>query len=102
LREFVNRVQRLLPNEKLEWVVEPKVDGLAINLRYEKGSFACGATRGDDTTTNLRTIRCIPARLRPDKTGAHPSLLEARGEVYLTKTGFEKLNAQRKAADRKS
>jgi len=103
LREFVNRVQRLLPNEKLEWVVEPKVDGLAINLRYEKGAFACGATRGDgttgdDITTNLRTIRSIPARLRPDKTGGHPSLLEARGEVYLTKTGFEKLNAQRKAA----
>src|SRR6266404_3547263 len=103
LREFVNRVQRLLPNEKLDWVVEPKVDGLAINLRYENGAFTCGATRGDgttgdDITTNLRTIRSIPARLRPDKTGKLPSLLEARGEVYLTKAGFEKLNAQRKAA----
>src|SRR5213079_127451 len=50
LREFVNRVQRLLANEKLEWMVEPKVDGLAINLRYEKGVFTCGATRGDGTT----------------------------------------------------
>jgi DNA ligase (NAD+) len=102
LREFVNRVQRLLPNEKLDWIVEPKVDGLAINLRYEKGAFTCGATRGDgttgdDITSNLRTIRSIPARLRPGKE-SYPALLEARGEVYLTKAGFEKLNAQRKAA----
>src|SRR5215813_11840888 len=89
LREFVNRVQRLLPNEKLDWIVEPKVDGLAINLRYENGAFTCGATRGDgttgdDITANLKTIRSIPARLRAEK-GSTPSLLEARGEVYLTK-----------------
>src|SRR5258707_12006751 len=100
LREFVNRVQRLLPNETLDWVVEPKVDGLAINLRYEDGVFTCGATRGDgttgdDITSNLKTIRSIPSRLRASS-GACPSLLEARGEVYLTKAGFEKLNAQRK------
>ena len=104
LREFVNRVQRLLPNEILDWIVEPKVDGLAINLRYESGVFACGATRGDgatgdDITSNLRTIRSIPARLHSTKKAdAHPPLLEARGEVYLTKAGFEKLNAERKAA----
>jgi DNA ligase (NAD+) len=100
LREFVNRVQRLLPNETLDWVVEPKVDGVAINLRYEKGVFTCGATRGDGTTgdeitANLKTIRSIPARLRPvDSKAAKlavPDLLEARGEVFLTKTGFEKL-----------
>lgn len=101
LREFVNRVQRILPNEKLDWVVEPKVDGLAINLRYEKGVFTCGATRGDgttgdDITPNLRTIRSIPGRLHGK--GTPPALLEVRGEVYLTKTGFEKLNAERKAA----
>jgi DNA ligase (NAD+) len=100
LREFVNRVQRILPDEKLDWMVEPKVDGVAINLRYEKGVFTCGATRGDgttgdDITTNLRTIRSIPNRLR---TSEPPALLEVRGEVYLTKTGFEKLNAERKAA----
>src|SRR6266404_4852706 len=105
LREFVNRVQRLLPNEKLDWVVEPKIDGLAINLRYENGVFTCGATRGDgttgdDITSNLKTIRSIPARLRcdTDKRDTCPPLLEARGEVYLTKAGFLKLNAQRKAA----
>jgi len=104
LREFVNRVQRLLPNETLDWVVEPKVDGLAINLRYEKGVFTSGATRGDgttgdDITSNLKTIRSIPARLHCDtnKRDSCPPLLEARGEVYLTKAGFLKLNAQRKA-----
>jgi DNA ligase (NAD+) len=101
LGEFVHRVQRLLPDETLDWMVEPKVDGLAINLHYENGVFTCGATRGDgttgdDITANLRTIRSIPARLRGKGDG--PVLLEARGEVYLTKSGFEKLNAQRKAA----
>ncbi len=102
LRQFVDRVQRLLPDQKLDWVVEPKVDGLAINLRYEQGVFACGATRGDgttgdDITANLKTIRSIPARLRSDAPSL-PGLLEVRGEVYLTKSGFAKLNAQRKAA----
>src|SRR4051812_17690957 len=107
LREFVNRVQRLLPHETLEWVVEPKIDGVAINLRYEEGVFTCGATRGDgttgdDITANLKTIRSIPARLRISTSSGRgavcPDLLEVRGEVYLTKTGFEKLNAERKAA----
>ena len=107
LREFVHRVQRLLPNEKLDWMVEPKVDGVAINLRYEKGVFTCGATRGDgttgdDITVNLKTIRSIPARLRSrisrDDRHAFPDLMEVRGEVYLTKAGFQKLNAERKAA----
>src|SRR2546430_15405941 len=105
LREFVNRVQRLLPHQTLDWVVEPKVDGLAINLRYERGVFTCGATRGDGTTgddisTNLRTIRSIPARLRAagKGPGVVPDVMEVRGEVYLTKAGFKKLNAERKAA----
>jgi DNA ligase (NAD+) len=103
LREFVHRVQRLLPGETLDWVVEPKVDGVAINLRYENGVFTCGATRGDgstgdEITTNLKTIRSIPARLRSADKNAIPEMLEARGEAYLTKTGFEKLNAERKSA----
>jgi len=106
VREFVHRVQRLLPDEKLDWLVEPKIDGVAINLRYEQGVFACGATRGDgttgdDITANLRTIRSIPARLHPPKSGNIrdcPALLEVRGEVFLTKAGFEKLNAERRAA----
>jgi DNA ligase (NAD+) len=74
VRDFVNRVQKLLPNEKLEWIVEPKVDGVAINLRYENGVFVCGSTRGDgttgdDITANLKTIRSIPSRLRHGTTG---------------------------------
>lgn len=102
LREFVNRVQRLLPGQPLEWVVEPKVDGVAVNLLYENGLLVCGATRGDgttgdDITANLRTIRSLPQKLR-GAPGALPRRLEVRGEVYLTKTGFQKLNASRKAA----
>ena len=106
VREFVNRVQRLLPDARLDWIVEPKIDGLAINLRYEQGVFTCGSTRGDgttgdDITANLRTIRSIPARLRCKPGGDRqdcPALVEVRGEVYLSKTGFEKLNAERRAA----
>jgi DNA ligase (NAD+) len=102
VREFVARLQRLLPGETLEWIVEPKVDGVAINLRYEKGLFTCGATRGDgttgdDVTANLKTIRSIPARLH-SSTKKTPRVMEVRGEVYLTKTGFARLNAERKAA----
>src|SRR6185503_19151326 len=68
VREFVTRVQKLLPNETLEWVVEPKIDGVAINLRYENGVFTVGATRGDgttgdDITVNLKTIRSLPLKL---------------------------------------
>src|SRR5258707_10546172 len=75
LREFVRRVQRLLPGEALDWIVEPKVDGLAISLRYEKGLFTCGSTRGDgttgdDITANLRTIRSIPTRIAGGARGA--------------------------------
>ena len=99
VRAFVNRVQKLLPNEKLEWVVEPKVDGLAISLRYENGKFLVGATRGDgttgdDVTANLKTIRSLPLKVR----GTPPQVLEVRGEVFMTKTGFEKVNAERKVA----
>src|ERR1700712_2186972 len=103
LRDFVARVQRILPNETLDWMVEPKVDGVAISLRYENGSFAIGATRGDgstgdDITPNLRTIRSIPQRLHENKKEPTPTLVEVRGEVFLTKSGFEKLNLERKAA----
>ena len=98
LRQFVDRVQRILPGEKLDWIVEPKVDGVAINLRYEQGRFTVGATRGDgvtgdDITTNLRTIRSIPMTL----TDA-PEVMEVRGEVYMPTAGFKKLNTERVAA----
>jgi NAD-dependent DNA ligase len=67
IRAFVKRVQKLLPDEKLEWVVEPKVDGVAMSLRYENGVFVTGATRGngtegDDITANLKTIRSVPLK----------------------------------------
>jgi DNA ligase (NAD+) len=98
LRQFVDRVQRILPREKLDWVVEPKVDGVAINLRYEQGRFTLGATRGDgvtgdNITTNLRTIRSIPMALNDA-----PEVMEVRGEVYMPTAGFKKLNAERVAA----
>lgn len=101
VRDFVNRVQKLLPNEKLEWVVEPKVDGIAISLRYENGVFTVGATRGDgttgdDITNNLKTIRSIPLKLTTKETP--PPVFEARGEVYMTRDGFAKLNAEKAAA----
>lgn len=99
-REFVNRVQRLLPGEPLEWIVEPKVDGVAMSLRYEQGRFTLGATRGDgttgdDITENLRTLRNLPLRLA---TKHPPALLEVRGEVYMTKAGFKRLNQERVSA----
>ncbi|MSU36190.1 MAG: NAD-dependent DNA ligase LigA [Pedosphaera sp.] len=98
VRAFIVRVQRLLPGVTLDWVIEPKVDGLAINLRYENGVLVQGATRGDgttgdDITANLCTIRNLPLRL----IGGASVVLEARGEVYLTLDGFRKLNAEREA-----
>jgi DNA ligase (NAD+) len=119
VREFVARAQRLLPNESLEWIVEPKVDGVAINLRYEHGVFTGGATRGDgttgdDITVNLKTIRSIPLKLKQSDRASNrstvdklpptdgprtlPEVMEVRGEVFLTRTGFAKLNADRVAA----
>lgn len=101
VREFVSRVQRLLPGQTLEWILEPKVDGVAINLRFENGRFTCGATRGDgttgdDVTANLKTIRSLPHQLHA--TGKKiPALMEVRGEVYMTKAGFKRLNAERVA-----
>src|SRR5688572_13803168 len=99
VREFVQRLQRILPNESLEFIVEPKVDGVAMNLRYERGQFILGATRGDgttgdDITQNLRTVRNLPLRL---KASSIPDLMEVRGEVYMTRAGFEQLNKQRVA-----
>jgi DNA ligase (NAD+) len=103
---FIQRVQKLAPGQDLEWTVEPKVDGLAVSLRYENGVFVQGATRGDGTagdeiTRNLKTIRSLPLRLRPlgpdAKTGL-PAAMEIRGEIYLNLDGFHQFNAERVAA----
>ena len=98
LGDFLQRVDKLLPETELDWTVEPKIDGLAVSLRYEEGSLVVGATRGDgtsgdDITSNQKTIRSIPLKLR----GNSPKVLEVRGEVFMTKSGFEKLNEKRKA-----
>jgi DNA ligase (NAD+) len=76
VRDFVNRVQRILPGETLEWTVEPKIDGVAVCLRYENGRLTVGATRGDgatgdDITANLRTLRSVPLRLNVPEPGVH-------------------------------
>jgi DNA ligase (NAD+) len=99
LAEFDARVHRLLGDAPVAYVFEPKLDGLAVTLTYENGRFVQGATRGDgqfgeDVTANLKTIKSVPLQLQP---GA-PSLLEARGEVFISKADFARLNAEREAA----
>jgi len=99
LVEFDARVHRLLGDDPVAYVFEPKLDGLAVTLTYEDGRFVQGATRGDgqfgeDVTANLRTIKSVPLQLQA---GA-PSVLEARGEVFIPKADFARLNAEREAA----
>lgn len=102
VHDFVKRVTKLLPEESLDWTVEPKVDGVALTLRYENGHLTLAATRGDgstgdDITANIRTIRSIPLRLSKE-IGTIPDLLEVRGEVFMDKQGFIKLNKARQEA----
>src|SRR5260221_6512035 len=106
VRQFVARVQRLFAVENREWSVEPKIDGLAVSLRFEDGVFTLGATRGDgatgdDITANLKTIRSLPLNLKASRKSDSvkiPKLLEVRGEVYLPFDKFKKANAERIAA----
>jgi DNA ligase (NAD+) len=95
--------KRLDSDESVAFVLEPKIDGLAINLTYENGLFTRGATRGDgevgeDVTTNLRTIPSIPLRMLGNDA---PSLIEGRGEVYMPLSGFRELNERLIAEDKK-
>ena len=97
--EFDARVRRLLGDEPIRYVVEPKLDGLAVTLTWEKGRFVQGATRGDgltgeDVTTNLRTIKMVPLQLK----GSPPALFEARGEVFINKRDFVRMNEEREKA----
>jgi DNA ligase (NAD+) len=99
VKDFYRRMERLLPNRKIPVVIEPKVDGVAVSLLYEKGELRYAATRGDgtvgdDITQNILTIRAVPKQLKGDV----PDVLEVRGEAYLDKRGFAKLNAERKEA----
>lgn len=98
VRNFAQRVYKLLNGEPVEWVVEPKIDGVAVAIHYEQGRLVRGVTRGDgfvgdDVTHNIRTVRGVPLRLRG--TG-HPPVLEIRGEVYMTNSDLVKLNEEQK------
>jgi DNA ligase (NAD+) len=101
VREFDARVRRGLGGEAVEYVTELKIDGLAISLQYEDGLFTVGATRGDgyigeDVTQNLKTIRSVPLRVRAGSD--LPKRFEVRGEVYMPKASFARLNAELAAA----
>jgi DNA ligase (NAD+) len=100
--KFDARIRRelgLAPDDApVEYLAELKFDGLAINLRYEDGALALAATRGDgetgeDVTPNVRTIRGIPLRLH----GAAPRILEVRGEIYMNRADFERMNERQRA-----
>lgn len=95
---FDRRVREALSRDDIEYAAEPKFDGLAISLVYERGRFVQGATRGDGTTgeevtANLRTVRSIPLRLRGAKP---PALLEIRGEVIMYKADFDRMNLRQR------
>ncbi len=97
LYDFDKRVKSAL-NEKYEYVVEMKIDGLSVSLEYEKGIFKRGSTRGDgfvgeNITENLKTIKSIPLKIDTEA-----DFLEVRGEVYMPKASFEKLNEDREAS----
>ena len=103
LREFDRRVRERLDVERVDYSAEPKIDGLAISVRYEAGVYVRAATRGDgtrgeDVTANVRTIAALPLRLQGDP----PPVLEVRGEVYMARASFERLNARAAAAGEKT
>jgi len=98
---FVQRLCDNLGEEKLSFIIEPKIDGLAVNLRYEHGQLIMAATRGDgkvgeDVTDNVRTIADIPWRLN-NAGPALPEVLEVRGEIYMSRAAFAALNARQDA-----
>ncbi|HVS35258.1 MAG TPA: NAD-dependent DNA ligase LigA, partial [Gemmataceae bacterium] len=100
LREFDNRVRKALGKEPVRYVVELKIDGVAISLAYVHGLLQLGATRGDgvhgdDVTHNLMTVKGVPLRLHTDDP---PALFEARGEVYISRADFARLNEERARA----
>lgn len=99
LREFYTRLQKGLGRENIKCTIEPKVDGVAVSVRYENGVLKHGVTRGDgrvgdDITQNLKTIRSLPLRLPKHV----PQTFEVRGEVYMNRAEFEKMNQEREEA----
>ena len=104
MQEFHERSQRFLEtDDPIEYIAEPKIDGVAVELVYENGAFVAGATRGDgvlgeDVTANLKTIRSIPLSLLSQTPTSRPSRLEVRGEVFFPKASFRQLNNDRAEA----
>jgi len=103
VRAFDKRIRERSERAEIEYLAEPKLDGLAVNLLYKKGELVQAATRGDgsrgeDVTQNVRTIRSVPLRMRGSKI---PSLLEVRGEVFMSRKGFLELNEQQKQSNTK-
>jgi DNA ligase (NAD+) len=104
---FDRRLGEKLGTDNIEYEVEPKFDGLAVSLCYENGFFTTGATRGDgetgeNVTSNLRTIKSIPLRLRASAHNNSPALLEVRGEILMLKEDFKKLNQQQRKKNEKA
>ncbi|MGD0168730.1 MAG: NAD-dependent DNA ligase LigA, partial [Smithella sp.] len=98
--EFDGRIKRLAKAENISYIAEPKLDGLAVNLIYKNGIFNQGATRGDgttgeDVTQNLKTISTLPLKMQNTTGKPIPSFIEIRGEVYIRKEPFQKLNLRR-------
>lgn len=105
LLEFDKRIREYIDSESIEYVAELKIDGLAVNLNYEDGIFIQGSTRGDgrtgeDVTLNLKTINSIPLNLNFNNNLQIPKALEARGEVYLSKDNFDKMNEVQKSINK--
>jgi len=103
LREFHQRLVKLFGREELSYVVEPKIDGLAVSVTYEKGKLVRAVTRGngeegDDVTANAKTIRTLPHELKAGKNHPIPDVIEIRGEVYLTTAEFQRINQEREEA----
>jgi DNA ligase (NAD+) len=103
LREFHARLVKLLDREELTYVVEPKIDGLAVSLTYEKGKFVRAVTRGngvegDDVTANARTIHSLPHELKKAKGAPIPAAIEIRGEIFMTLAEFQRINREREEA----
>ena len=103
VRAWLERVLRLLPDEaRLEFVVEPKIDGLAVALTYQDGLLVRGATRGngivgEDITANVRTVRNVPLRIPVAGSRPAPEIVEVRGEIYMPRDLFAQMNQQRQA-----
>jgi DNA ligase (NAD+) len=100
ISEFDSRIKRLAGVDNIAYIAEPKLDGLAVNLIYENGIFKQGATRGDgttgeDVTQNLKTISTLPLKMKLTGNIPIPSFIEIRGEVYIEKNPFRKLNLRR-------